>query len=401
MTSDSLLASLRAAVAAAPEDVALRAHLAEMLAAAGLSTEAIREAAGVLQRDPGHAAAAELIGRASLSDSSVRPSPARPAETDELRALEAQLEGVVPPMFADVDEAADTPVYDAEEPVVRLADVGGLSDVKARLEAAFLAPLRHPELGRLYKKSVAGGLLLYGPPGCGKTFIARALAGEIGARFVSVSLADVLDMWVGASERNVHDIFELARRQAPCIVFLDEVDALGQKRSQMRGSAARGAVTQLLTEMDGLEGANAGVYVLGATNHPWDVDVALRRPGRFDRVVLVVPPDADARAAILRSHLRDRPIENIDARKLAQQTDGFSGADLAYVCNVAAERALLDSARSGAVRMIEQHDMEAAVKDVKPSIGAWLEIAKNVTQFANSDGSYDELRDYLRKRRMT
>jgi SpoVK/Ycf46/Vps4 family AAA+-type ATPase len=243
-------------------------------------------------------------------------------------------------------------------------------------------------------------MLLYGPPGCGKTFIARGLAGELDARFLAVSLADVLDMYIGQSERNVRGIFDTARRHAPCVVFFDEVDALGQKRSQLRASAARGTVNQLLSEMDGVATGNDGVFVLGATNHPWDVDVALRRPGRFDRMLLVVPPDGPAREAILRYHLRDRPIANIDVRKLARRTEGYSGADLAYVCEVAAERALLDSARSGSVRMIDHDDLEHALGEVRPSIGPWLDVARNVAQFANDGGSYDDLVGYLRKRKL-
>jgi SpoVK/Ycf46/Vps4 family AAA+-type ATPase len=272
--------------------------------------------------------------------------------------------------------------------------------VKARLEASVLAPLRNPELARLYGKSLRGGLLLYGPPGCGKTFIARAVAGEMGARFLAVSLADVLDMYIGQSERNVRELFDIARRNSPCVIFLDEIDALGQKRSQQRNSAARGTVNQLLSEMDGLSSNNEGVFVLGATNHPWDVDVALRRPGRFDRMLLVLPPDEAAREAILRYHLRERPIANIDASKLARKTDGLSGADLAYVCELASEKALLDSAQSGTVRMIEMRDLEAAVREVRPSIGPWLETARNVAQFANQDGTYDDLLAYLRRRRL-
>ena len=259
--------------------------------------------------------------------------------------------------------------FDVESADLRLADVGGMESVKTRLEAAFLAPLRNPELQRLYGKSLGGGLLLYGPPGCGKTFIARALAGEIGAHFIAVSLADVLDMYVGQSERNVHELFELARRNAPCVIFLDEVDAVGHKRSQMRNSAARGAVNQLLTEMDGVSDANDQVFVLGATNHPWDVDVALRRPGRFDRMLLVLPPDDAARAAILELHLRGRPIERINTGKLVKATAGFSGADLKHLIDAAAERALLDSVRTGTVRMITMADFTAVLPDVKPSVG--------------------------------
>ena len=250
---------------------------------------------------------------------------------------------------------------------LRLADVGGMTEVKARLEASLLAPLRNPELGRLYRKSTRGGLLLYGPPGCGKTYIARAIAGEMDARFIPVSLADVLGMFIGGSERNLQGLFEYARANAPCVIFLDEVDALGQKRTQQRSSATRGAVNQLLTEMDGVASDNAGVFVLGATNHPWDVDVALRRPGRFDRMVLVLPPDEAARRAVLRHHLDGRPIQGVDVADLAARTDGYSGADLAYVCDVAAERALLDSVRTGTTRMIGMPDLLAAVADVRPS----------------------------------
>jgi SpoVK/Ycf46/Vps4 family AAA+-type ATPase len=375
--SDELLASIRAAVEAAPDDLALRLHLAELLAVAGQREEAVREAAQVLVRDPQNETALRLVAgdiEPAASDEAPPDGEATDEETsdDVLRRLDAEFADVVPPMFAD--GAAEPPegAYDTEPAGVRLADVGGMDDVKARLEAAFLAPLRNPQLRQLYGKSLQGGLLLYGPPGCGKTFIARALAGELEASFLLVSLADVLDMYIGQSEKNLREVFDAARRNRPCVIFLDEIDAIGQKRSQMRNSAARGTVNQLLSEMDGLADNNEGVFVLGATNHPWDVDVALRRPGRFDRTVLVLPPDAPARDAILRYHLRDRPIANIDTRKLVERTDGYSGADLAHVCETAAENALLDSARSGTVRMIEMRDLEAAVAEVKPSIGPWL-----------------------------
>ena len=223
----------------------------------------------------------------------------------------------------------------------------------------------------------------------------------MGAGFLSVSLSDVLDGLIGQSERNVHELFEAARRHAPCVVFLDEIDAIGQKRSHLRTSAwLRGTVNQLLAEMDGLADGNHGVFVLAATNHPWDVDVALRRPGRLDRMVLVVPPDEPAREAILRFHLRERPIANIDVRQLARATDGYSGADLAYVCEGGAERALLDSVSAGIPRLIEMRDLERSIRDVKPSIGPWLETARNVAQFANEGGAYDDLLAYLRRRRL-
>ncbi len=317
-------------------------------------------------------------------------------EAETLRRLETELADIAPPMYVNSEDGAAE--HEIEAVAIRLADVAGMEEVKARLDAAVLAPMRNPELMRLYGKSLSGGLLLYGPPGCGKTFISRALAGEMGAHFLAVSLADVLDMYVGQSERNIRGVFDAARSRTPCVVFLDEVDALGQKRSHLRNSAARGTVNQLLSEMDGLT-SNEGVFVIGATNHPWDVDVALRRPGRFDRMLLVLPPDAPAREAVIRHHLDGRPIANIDLGKLATMTDGYSGADLAYICEGAAERALMDSARSGKPRMIDMDDLLAAVEDVKPSIGPWLQTARNVAEFANEGSTYDELLDYLKNRR--
>jgi SpoVK/Ycf46/Vps4 family AAA+-type ATPase len=327
------------------------------------------------------------------------PPPAA-ADRDVLAGLDEQLRDVVPPMFVEGEDEPEGDAHEVEVSDVHLDDVGGMEQVKERLEAAFLAPMRNPELRRLYGKSLRGGLLLYGPPGCGKTFLARATAGELGARFLAVSLADILDMYIGQSERNVHELFETARRNSPCLLFLDEVDALGQRRTNLRNSAMRGTVNQLLTELDSVKSDNEGVFVLAATNQPWDVDSALRRPGRFDRMLLVAPPDQTAREAIFRYHLSGRPVANVDVRKLAKLTDGFSGADVAHVCDSAAERALIEAARSGAVRMIEMRDLEGAAKEIKPSTGPWFDTARNFVMFANESGTYDDLLAYMRSRRL-
>lgn len=313
---------------------------------------------------------------------------------------------MVPPRFARAGDEPDPVrgesdrVYDVESSRVRLADVGGMSAVKERLELAFLGPLRNPQLRRMYGKSLRGGLMLYGPPGCGKTFLARAVAGEMGAKFLSLSIVDVLDMWIGNSERNLHELFQAARRNAPCVLFLDEIDALGHKRSQVSSSSLRTLANQLLAELDGMEGDNEGVFVLAATNTPWDVDPALRRPGRLDRMALVLPPDGEARAAILEYHLRERPIANIDLRRVVAATEDFSGADLAHLCETAAEFAMADSVRAGEVRMIEQRDLDRALKEVRPSTRPWLSTARNVAMFANEGGVYDDLVRYLKQRRL-
>jgi len=403
---ERLIESLTAAVRAVPGDLPLRLHLAGLLLDADRGSEAVEHIATVLAVEPGSTEGLTLMSRAMGTSGAPTPAPAPeagvgPARTEfDWRAAESELGETVGPMFVDgsTDDEAP-PAYDVERAGIRLADVGGLTEVKKRLEASFLAPLRNPELRKLYGKSLRGGLLLYGPPGCGKTYLAKAIAGELGAAFLHVSLADVLDMYIGQSERNVKELFEVARSSAPCVLFLDELDAIGQKRSLTRNSGTRTTVNQLLTELDGVGSDNEGVFVLAATNHPWDVDPAMRRPGRLDRTLLVLPPDREAREAILRTHLRGRPVERIDTARLAKATDAFSGADLAHLCESASENALMDSVDTGTVRMITMADFEAALREVKPSIGPWLETARNVALYANASGEYDDLAKWLRKRK--
>ncbi|WP_234357040.1 26S protease regulatory subunit [Streptomyces sp. NBRC 110028] len=341
-----LIQSLRAAVAAAPDDVPLRLHLAGLLLEGGLGQDAISQTAAALQRDPGNAEAQALMARAVTAPPAPAPvdprvpAPAAPPAPPrgapgpasgrdssgrgsyDWRRAEGELADVVPPRFVETPDTPDAPephrplaadgsddpggtsAWEVERTGVRLADIGGMDEVKQRLDAAFLAPMRNPELRKLYGKSLRGGLLLYGPPGCGKTYIARAVAGELGAHFMSVSISDVLDMWIGNSERNMRELFQTARRSAPCVLFLDELDALGAKRSQLRHSGLRTTVNQLLAELDGVDAdANEGWFVLAATNHPWDVDGALRRPGRLDRTL---------RGGVVhgvRGADRDRPVD--------------------------------------------------------------------------------------------
>lgn len=255
-------------------------------------------------------------------------------------------------------------------------------------------------LRRVIDADRLSSIILYGPPGCGKTFIARAVAGEMGASFINVTLTDVLDMYVGTSEANLHGIFEIARSRTPCVIFLDELDVIGQKRSHTRHSATRGVVNQLLQELDGIGSDNEGVYVLAATNTPWDIDPALRRPGRLDRAILVLPPDEPARLAILTHAFANRPTERLDLARVARATDGFTGADLAHLCEAAAEQAMMASMRAGTPRPIDDRDLQDALRAVRPSAGPWFQMARNVVEYADRSGEYAQLRDYMKKRRL-
>lgn len=409
MSADpSVIAALEAAIAADPANPALRIHLASLLVMSGDPARALEHAQAALATSPDDAEAlmaardaAQALGdtnRANsyarllgIGDAAPRPAP-DPGPEPEPQAV---TEGGPDFLPDDIDGLIET-----ERPKVTLADVGGLEQVKARLDAAFLAPLRNPELRAYYGKSLRGGLLLYGPPGCGKTFLARAVAGELGAAFFSLGLSDVLDMWLGESERKLHDAFAAARRAAPCVLFLDELDALGQKRSHLRHSAGRNVVNQLLAELDGAEADNEGVFVLAATNHPWDVDTALRRPGRLDRTVLVLPPDPPAREAILRNALAERPVEPVDLAKLVKRTNGCSGADLVHIVESASEAALQESVRTGEMRPITQRQLEQAAGEVAPSTRAWFGVAHNYALYANEAGQYDDLLAYIRTHKL-
>jgi len=407
-----LVSALRSAVERDPDSVPLRLHLAGMLLAAGAAAEALQQYAALLGRDPANPEALRGAQRASEAAGDTARADGYGRLADALTGGQpVAREGAAPSgqePGAEGREAALTAApdplkpawWDAEFPTLRLEDVGGMEDVKRRLNVAFIGPLRNPEVLRAYGKVLRGGLLLYGPPGCGKTFIARATAGEIGARFLSVGLNDVLSMWLGESERHLHELFESARRNAPCVLFFDELDAIGQRRALARHSAGRNVVNQLLAEMDGVEAGNDGVFVLGATNHPWDVDPALLRPGRFDRIALVLPPDPPAREAILVHHLGSRPVSGVDVARLAARTDGFSGADLAHLCETAVEYAVEESLAKGGVRSIDGRDFERALGELRPSTRPWFDTARNFVLFANDGGTYDELQAYMRARKL-
>ncbi|GAY24900.1 hypothetical protein ATG_01030 [Desulfurococcaceae archaeon AG1] len=234
------------------------------------------------------------------------------------------------------------PVKEIAERIPRVTweDIGDLEEAKARLREIVELPMRHPELFRHLGIEPPKGVLLYGPPGVGKTLLAKALANEVGAYFIAINGPEIMSKFYGESEQRLREIFEEARKNAPAIIFIDEIDAIAPKREEVVGEVEKRVVAQLLTLMDGL--AERGrVIVIGATNRPDAVDPALRRPGRFDREIEIPPPDKKARREILAVHTRSVPLdESVNLDRIAEMTHGYTGADLAALVKEAAMNAL-------------------------------------------------------------
>ncbi len=450
-TNTELIQALRAALAASPESAPLHKHLADLLMPSGEFEQAIEEyrraltlapeADGIklalaqayhrqgktsvalvileeLMDTPQPTAEALLLAARvylDLEESEQAASAYRRAVAADPTCTDAEIESQLSAQPFDEPEEKDeskpklvriaaegkdgpeaTDVAEIEQPQITFEDVGGMEKVKEEIRIKIIHPIAHPEIYQAYGKSIGGGILMYGPPGCGKTHLARATAGEVQASFVAVGLHDVLDMYMGQSEHNLHNIFELARRTAPCVLFFDEVDALGAKRSDLRYSSMRQVINQFLSELDGIHGVNEGVLVLAATNAPWHLDSALRRPGRFDRVIFVPPPDQEAREAILRILLTDKPTRDVDYPKLARATSKFSGADLKGAVDTAVEEKLREAMKRGIPTPLTTRDLHAAIKQVRPTTQDWFETARNYAIYANQSGLYNEILDYLK-----
>jgi transitional endoplasmic reticulum ATPase len=291
--------------------------------------------------------------------------------------------------------AFDLGLADFEKPKLNFSHVGGMDALKEEIRMKIIYPLQHAELFKAYDKKVGGGVLLYGPPGVGKTLISKATAGEIQANFIALGLHQILDMWIGNSEKHMHEVFELARKNAPCVLFFDEVDALAADRRDLRQSAGRNLINQFLSEMDGADSQNDGVLILGATNAPWHIDPAFRRPGRFDRTLFVPPPDEAGRSAIIEVMAQKKPIGELDPRALAKKTPDFSGADLKAVFDIATEDVLTGAMRTGKVVPLTTKDLIKAAGRHKPTTKAWFESAKNYAMYSNQSGFYDDVLKHL------
>ena len=399
--------ALRAALESTPDNAALRLLLAETLAEEGRRAAALDEysllaEAGALG-GASSLAAAELaldLGRFEIVGELLDIALAA-GEIDGAAELQRRLDGRagsggLVQAGPEEEDGDDPPLRLEDHETFVFADVGGLEDVKKAVERLIILPYRRPDLYLKYGRGSGGGVLLYGPPGCGKTMVARATAGECELPFANVRIEHVLHPLFGASEQNLHGAFEAARANAPCVLFLDELDAIGFARRKHVGSAGRPLVDQLLQELDAIGSDNRDLLVLAATNAPWDVDEALKRPGRFDRMLFVPPPDEPARRRILELLLEGRPVADADVPRLARDTALFSGADLRSLVERAIDEVIDEAIETGTEPPVTMRHLESARNAVQPSTIEWLATARNYVEFANDGGRYDDVQAFLR-----
>ncbi|MBD3397653.1 AAA family ATPase [Candidatus Micrarchaeota archaeon] len=263
------------------------------------------------------------------------------------------------------------------KPDMNFNDVAGMERMKEEIREAVIYPMAKPELARKYGKLGGGGIIMYGPPGCGKTYIVKAAAGECDSAFINAKLSDLLDMYVGNTEKNIHKVFETARKNSPCILFFDEIDAIGGRRDAQEGAQyMRMAVNQMLYEMDGVEANNQNVLIIAATNAPWDIDPALRRSGRFSKTLYVPEPDFGSREAIIKIHAKKRPVsKGIPYKRLSIATAGYASADLKAIVEEAAAIPWREAFKSGKERKVKTGDFIKAIKKKRSSLPPWYEQA--------------------------
>jgi len=424
MASDSVIRVLQRAVEATPNDISLRLHLAQLLEQSGRAEEALEHYSAIMRLDPNHREAwlgivrtLRTLGRHAQAEHQLdtflmvypddmegellKYSPSTVSEPAEMEREEEQPEPLTHLGDAVAWHPADfASLFRVQPTGVCFADVGGMEALKEQIRLMIIYPLQRPDLYAMYRKRVGGGVLLYGPPGCGKTLLARAIATECEMPMLYIGVSEILSPWVGVSEQLLHEAFETARSHAPCVLFIDELDALGVRRTEAHHHS-RTLVSQLLQEMDGFQSRNERVLILAATNSPWHVDPALLRPGRFDRVMFVPPPDQEARIEILKIHTRDRPLEpRFDFARIAQHLRYFSGADIAALCERAAEEAIARALRTGKPEPLTTEQFLRLARTITPITLEWARTARNYATYANETGLYDAVAEWLTKERL-
>src|SRR5690349_4436033 len=331
-------ADLERQLLADPFDAGLREAYAQCLLAEREGELALAQYLLLGRQNPQHAIAHVGAARALLllerrTEALSSYAKARQLEgfiaDEELDRLESQARRAAPQLRVVSEQTAKVvPIQRVSEDKIRFSTIVGMDDLKKTIRIKIIEPFVNPGLFQRFRKQAGGGILLYGPPGCGKTMMARAVANECNAEFISVGIADVLNMWIGESERNLAAIFAKARGQAPCVLFFDELDALAYARSKANSEHTRTIVNEFLAQLDGVgqdnSQSNKGVLILAATNMPWDVDPAMKRPGRFSRQIFVPPPDVAARQRMLEIKLTGVPCDTLDLAAIAAQTAHYS-----------------------------------------------------------------------------
>lgn len=393
--------ALKRALSATPDDHALRGLLVEEFMNADRDHEAFPEISILVEAmalppelalTSGHIAIdLEQIDTAERIVAQLREA----GMVDGVRALEDRLLGARQKVLSE----ADPSTTDLESTAaIDFSAVGGLDDLKKLIHRRIVLPFNRPDLYEKYGRKAGGGLLLYGPPGCGKTLLARATAGEVGLPFYNLRIEDIVDPYFGRSEQNLALAFDRARELTPCVLFIDEVDAIGYARGRRNSDAGRQLVDVLLQQLDSVGSDTSDLLVIAATNAPWDVDDALLRTGRFDRQVFVPPPDSEARSIILDVLMTGRHTEHIQSKPLAKATEFFSGADLRGLVELAVDAVIEEALDTGSEPPLAMRHLDEAVGHMRPTTLEWLNQARNYVEFANQSERWNDIAAYLKSR---
>lgn len=327
---------------------------------------------------------------------------------DFLQALKKQQSSLIPwykSAYRQIVESSEIDFYEeyakhimkyaggvdlAKKPKLSFKDVGDLEDVKEEIRKSIIYPLLREDLAKDFGKTVGGGILLYGPPGCGKTYIAKASAGECNAAFFNVKMTDILSSKKGESEKKIRDIFERASRNTPAIIFFDEIEGIAGRRDAL-GIAEVRIVDEFLTEMDGFR-KTKGLVIIGATNSPWAIDPALRRSERFTKQLFIHPPDVEARVEIFRIHCRKKPIsDELDFDMLSDMTSGYTSSDIKAICEGASEIPWQEALKGASERRVSMEDFKQVIREKKSSLIPWINMAKRELEKSGERNVYKEL----------